>query len=381
MIKNFDKKILKYMQKAHISALSTSIVAKDKTVLANGYGIANREKNIDADENTIYLMASNSKSITATAVMMLFEKGLFNLDDDVNSYLPMALRNPRYLDKPITFRMLLSHTSSLAPQEGGLFFKNYYKPELLENFYLKTIPADLKVENYPFPFLKDYLLPDGVNYRPQVWTNFPPGEEMVYSNIAFSLLGHIIEKISGQSFNEYCRKNIFKPLEMNNSSFSFLDVDRSKLAIPYEFQNGEYISLIPYSFLDNSAGNFRTTVSDLSHFLIAHMNGGIWNDVRILKEESIREMHTIQCDKTKHNFNYGFGWQITGKNTNKLIFNGGGFWGLYAKMRFYPHDRVGVIYLANTSPVMNRNIKNILNKTSTFRCIESLLFKKGFLDY
>lgn len=382
MIKKIEKHILKQMKTAHLSALSTAIVVKDKTVWTKGFGLYDREKNKLADEKTIYLMASITKTVTATAVMQLYEKEYFDLEEDVNDYLPFSMRNPRYPDTLITFRMLLSHTSGLSPEEGDLFFKKSFKPEALPNYYIRVIPANLKVENYPQPFLKDYLVPGGMYYRSRVWNNIPPGEEMAYSNIAYGVLGYLVEILSGKSFEEYCKENIFKPLDMKDSSYIIDNVDKKRLAIPYDFQSGEYISILPYTFLDYPSGSLRTTVLDLSHLLIAHMNGGAYNDVRILKKENIEEMQTIQCHKTKHKFKYGLGWQITGRSpSNKFIFNGGGFWGVYAKMKFSPYDKIGIIYFANAAPIMDNKIRNFISKRSAHKSLEGLLYKKAFLDY
>ena len=184
---NFEKIIKKAMKIAHLSALSAAVVVNDKMKWAEGYGLYDRENKKAATEETIYLMSSLSKSITATAVMQLYEKGHYDLDDDVNEYLPFKLRNPFHKDAPITFRMLLSHTSGLALEEGDLYAKTQIstrKKDILQNYYCGIIPANLKIHNYPDPFLKEYLVPGGIYYRPLIWTKSSPGEIMVYSNIS-----------------------------------------------------------------------------------------------------------------------------------------------------------------------------------------------------
>jgi len=92
--------------------------------------------------------------------MQLYEKGLFDLDEDVNNYLPFSLRNPHYPDSPITFRMLLSHRSSLAGDNKFWICLSY-------------VPGDPDIPDYPYPWLKDYLTPNGSAYSPIVWSNSP----------------------------------------------------------------------------------------------------------------------------------------------------------------------------------------------------------------
>jgi CubicO group peptidase (beta-lactamase class C family) len=382
---DFDKLIKKSMKIAHLSALSTAIVVNDKMVWAKGYGLYDRENNKEADEKTIYLMSSLSKSITATAVMQLYEKGYFALDDDVNNHLSFNLRNPHYPDAPITFRMLLSHTSSLGPEEGDLYAKTQMpagEKDILQNYYCGIIPGDLKVENYPYPFLKDYLVPGGIYNRPLVWNNIPPGEVMVYSNIGYGLLGYLVELLTGQSFEEYCQKNIFKPLDMKDSSFILSNLDINRVAVSYEYRSRNYIRILPYSFLVCPSGGLRTTVLDLSNFLMAYMNGGVNNGTRILKEETINEMHTVQCQKTYHDFSYGLGWQIKGKSSsNQFIFNTGGFWGVRAKMKFSPYDKIGIIFFTNVNPFDSKKIGKMLRRYIADTLIDELLFRKAFLHY
>ena len=351
--KLFDLFITKIMEMGHLSAMSGAIIKDNEVVWAKGFGLYDREKNKSANEETIYLVASISKTITATALMQLHEKGLFDLDDDVNDYLPFNLRNPNHPGEPITFRMLLAHQSSLA--EDPPCFSAY-------------IPGDPSIPGYPHPWLKEYLLPGGINYKPQVWTDKHPGEEMNYANVGFSLIGYLVEQLTGQSFEEYCRKNIFAPLNMSDSSFRLSGVNISRLAVPYIFQFGEYFPLLHYGIIDYPAGGLRTTILNLSHFLIAHMNGGVYNGVRILEEETVEKMHTIQYHSHKYSFQYGLGWQIW--NNGESIGHTGGLYGVSTNMKFRVSDNVGIIFFTN------KGITNI-RELMAFSLIERLLFWKA----
>jgi len=350
----FDRAMTKLMGMAHMSALSAAIVKNNEVVWAKGFGLYDRENNKEGDEKTIYLVASISKTFTATALMQLYEKGYFKLDDDVNNYLPFTLRNPNYPDKPITFRMLLAHQSSLAEDPPGFY---------------AYIPGDLEVEGYPYPWLEEYLVPGGINYIPQIWTDLPPGEEMNYANVGYGLLGYLVERISGKPFEEYCRENIFEPLSMNDTSFRLANVNTSRVAVPYVF-NLRYQPLLHYGILVYPAGGLRTTVMDLSRFLMAHMNGGVYNGTRILSEESVNEMHTVQYPSRKYSFQYGLGWQIWEKAGETYIGHTGGLYGVATKMVFRKSDGTGIIFFTN------KEVSNIREMVA-FSLIEKLLFWKA----
>jgi len=350
----FEKAITKLMDMAHMSALSAAIIKNNEVVWAKGFGLYDRENNKEADEKTIYLVASISKTFTATALMQLYEENYFNLDDDVSNYLPFTLRNPNYPDKPITFRMLLAHQSSLAEDPPAFY---------------AYIPGDLEVEGYPYPWLEEYLVPGGINYIPQIWTNLPPGEEMNYANVGYGLLGYLVERISGKPFEEYCRENIFEPLGMNDTSFRLSNVNASRVAVPYVFKLG-YQPLLQYGILVYPAGGLRTTVMDLSRFLIAHINGGVYNGIRILSEESVKEMHTVQYPGGRYSFQYGLGWQIWEKAGETYIGHTGGLYGVATKMVFRKSDGTGIIFFTN------KEISN-LREMIAFSLIEKLLFWKA----
>ncbi len=352
--KIFEKSIIMLMRMAHMSALSAAIVKGDKLVWAKGFGLYDRENGKEADEKTIYLVASISKTFTSTALMQLHERGYFDLDDDVDEYLPFSLRNPNFPDVPITFRMLLAHQSSLAEDPPGFY---------------AYIPGDPEVEGYPYPWLEEYLLPGGINYIPQIWTDLPPGSEMNYANVGYGLLGYLVEIISGKSFEEYCRENIFEPLGMENTSFRLANVDAGRVAVPYVFRNG-YQPLLHYGILVYPAGGLRTTVTDLSRFLIANMNGGVYNGTRIASEESINEMHTVQYPGRNYNFQYGLGWQIWKTSGDTYIGHTGGLYGVATKMVFRKSDNTGVIFFTN------KEVSNI-REVIAFSLIERMLFWKA----
>jgi CubicO group peptidase (beta-lactamase class C family) len=317
-----------------LPSLSACAIRNDEVVWAKAYGSADIENSIPATVDTVYLVGSISKVITATAVMQLYEQGYFDLDDDVNNFLPFSLRNPKYPDISITYRMLLSHHSSLARLEGQ---------ELGTGFLIYN---DMDVEGYPYPFFKEFLLPNGSLYEPRAWTDYEPGEAYYYSSYGIAILGYLVEIISGQEFNSYCKEHIFEPLEMYNTSFRLDEIDRDNLAVPYDyyhFLNFNNRRMPHYGYMFRPAGNLRTSVRDLSHFVIAHLNGGVYKEVRILNESNVELMQTVQFEDEDIDYNIGLGWIITEKD----IGHGGSWFGCKASMVLRP-DGTAIIWFTNT---------------------------------
>jgi CubicO group peptidase (beta-lactamase class C family) len=352
---NLDDIIMQLMAFSHISALSGAIVYNGSLTWAGGYGLANRETNSVATADSIYLVASISKTITATALLQLYEQGKFNLDDDVSNYLNFSIRNPSFPTVPITFRLLLSHHSSLSVDPDTSF--------------TRLLPADLPLNDYPSSFYRELLVPGGLHYIPQIWTAATPGSSMNYANLGFGLLGYLVERISGENFASYCHTHIFQPLEMYNTSFTLDGLDINRLVRPYEYYDGEYIPYMHYTLLDYPAGNLRTTVVDLSHFLIAQMNQGRYKDVQLLSPETIEMMHTIQYQNhTGYNFNYGLGFQIWQDASGNQIGHTGGLFGVSTIMVYREGQDVGLIMFCNKEVV---TLLDSLEFSLLIHCINS----------
>ena len=358
----FDKYMEVLMKFAHKPSLVTGIIINDTLVWSKGYGLYDIENLKPATEDTLYLQASVSKTVTATALMQLYDEGLFGLDDDVNNYLPFELKNPNYPDMPITFKMLLSHRSSLADDNSYWLCLSY-------------LPGDPDVPDWPYPWLKEYLTPNGSAYSPTIWSKDKPGEKYYYANIGYSIIGYLVEILSGQNFNEYCKEHIFTPLEMHNTSFRLRDINISNIAVPYEFNNRKYHPHPHYGmYLIHPAASMRTSLEEYSHFLIAHMNGGVWNGVRILNESTVELMHKAHFSPNDK-YNYGLGWQITKKYFGKKeVFHSGGWPGVQTLVKIKPNDDTAVIIFTNC---LDSELHSKLLERYAFKFIKNALFRKA----
>lgn len=357
---SFDRLITILLKIGHYPSMSACIIKNATVVWVKGYGLYDIEQHKQATEHTIYVVASITKTITSTALMQLYEQGYFQLDDDVNKYLPFNLRNPNFPNDPITIRMILSHSSSLNTDPISYHWLNYS--------HSPPIPW------YPNPWLEEYLLPSGSFYTPEIWdTKYQPGDYMQYANINFDLVAYLVQLFSGQPFHEYCNDHIFTPLAMTHTGFRLPDLPIDDVAIPYLFQNRTYEKLPYYQLLHYPIGGLMTTVDDFSHFLIAHMNHGVYNGTRILQNETVTLMHTIQPPgNIYYNFHYGFGWMIVETPIGKNVYVGhsGDIPGTHTRMFMDQSDNTGIICFFNSD-------RSTSMKKFVSIMIQNLLFAKA----
>jgi CubicO group peptidase (beta-lactamase class C family) len=340
---DFNQTIIDYMNDGHMPSMALAIIKNNSMVWSKGYGYADIKNKKEATNKTVYMLASISKTFAATAIMQLWEKDLFDLDDDVNEYLPFTVRNPKYPDVPITFRMILTHRSSISSRAINLF----------------TIFSLLRV---PYDYIGEYLNPGGKLYSSKNWNDYPPGEGQSYSCAAYELLGYLVERITNQSFPEYCTQNIFEPLNMKNTSYHPSYYKKEQLAVQYIYLAGRYIPLPEFEDRNYASGGLRSNLEDLSHYLIAYMNGGEYNGVKILKNDTVELIFTEQYS-SDHFIGYGLGWQIfSGHNhteNNIRIGHNGGMPGSQTYMFYHVFEDVGIIIFTNQH--FSYTLDNLMN--------------------
>ena len=331
--KNLETEIQETVDKLNVVGLSISVIENNKISYSQGFGYADIDKSIKTDTNTIYRIASISKSITASAIMKLYEEGKFKLDDDINDYLNgFEVRNPNFPDEKITFRMLLTHTSSII---DGDTYSTIYD-------------------------IQDF------------------GDQFEYSNYGYNLLATLIEQISNQDFEDFVQENIFKPLNMK-ASFNpnkFEDVDN--IAVLYGIdEDGNYYERlndkkriednivisstvrdkdgkIPLgnAFKYSPMGGLRTSPNELAKFMIMLSNKGLYNGTRVLKKDTVELMEQIHWYGDALNGLYkckGLGLHITDDliEGSRLIGHTGEAYGLLSNMFYDENRKFGYIMMLN----------------------------------
>lgn len=258
------------------------VIVKDGRVIAQkGYGYANAAEQAEVDPaDTVFRVASVSKTFTAVAVMQLAEQGKIDLQADIRTYLPgVEFENP--FDTPVSVEHLLLHRSGLEVRDPR--------------------PTDLHPDFDAFTSIEDYV----ILHMPPVVRE--PGTAYMYDNFAYLLLGLIVQNVSGQPFEDYMEEHVFQPLGMENSSFELTTPLMERTAIGYDPANQP---IAPYAFTPTilPQGGMLSTAEDMGKFMIAFLNGGKTASGEILKEQTVKEMSVYRSamDPLMPDTTYGF---------------------------------------------------------------------------
>lgn len=328
-----DAAIQQQVQAAKLPGAAVAILKGNQVIFAQAYGFANIEEMRAATPDTLYQVASVSKLATATAVMRLYEQGSFQLDDDISQFLPFKVRNPRFPDRPITFRMLLAHTGSI--DDGPAYAASY----TLGRSEDPTEPLG--------EFLREYLTPNGRYYNPDKnFTQAEPGTKYAYSNVGFGLLGYLVERISGQPFDDYCTQEVFEPLGMPDTRWFNRDVDKSRMAMPYGYDmlRRTFAPLGYYGYPTYPDGMLKTSVNEFARFVYVFTNAGQAPDgTQFLRPESVQEMLRVQYPNSGEPV--GFAWHM---DADDHVYNhSGGDPGISSLAAISAEGRWGLIIFAN----------------------------------
>jgi CubicO group peptidase (beta-lactamase class C family) len=297
------------------------VVVKDGQVVAQkGYGysdLATRTR-VDA-ENTLFRPGSVSKLFTWTALMQLVEQGKVDLDADVNKYIDFKI--PEFDGKPVTVRNVMTHTPGLEEQIRGLITAR--KEEI--------VPLGAALKNW---------VPKRI---------FAPGTTPAYSNYTAALAGYIIERVSGESFDDYIDGHIFRPLGMNHSSFRQPLPPALLKGMSKGYQTAsdgtpkdyEFISLAP-------AGSLAATAPDMARFMIAHLQDGAYGDARILGAKTAQKMHSTGQASMGPLNRMMLGFYETSVNGHRAISHGGDTQWFHSDLQLFLDDGIGVFVSVNS---------------------------------
>ena len=317
------------MERQQIPALSLAVLRSGKLLFAQDYGLANLEQGIKASEQTVYGLASISKTFTATALMLLIAEGQCRLDDGVRIYLPEV---PSTWNS-ITLRHLLSHTSGLPFQ---VRFEQY---RLCEKFI------------YRLDVTRDEFLQSAV----QVPLDFAPGTQTQYSNTGYFLLGIIIERISGMSCSEWLTLRIFRPLSMASTR-----IDDPAAIIPYRaagygleaggLQNADFTSSHWYAALNSLVSSVRD---------MARWDAALTSE-QVLSGSFLRQMWepTLLADGKSAEF--GLAWKVEQHESGKLVSHTGGGPRCSCYHARFLDAQMSIIILANRGGAQLRDLGNAI---------------------
>lgn len=333
---SLDRYLEKQMRKARVPGLATAIVVDDEVVQAAGYGWADPETETPVTPDTLFFLASVSKPVTATVAMRLVERRLLDLDADVNGYLSFDLRNPRHPAEPVTLRQLMSHSSSINDQ-------GFYQ-RLDELVTAGDWPGTLT------GFLVDYLTPGGRYYSLETsFHEFAPGTGARYSNVGVTVVGALVEAVTGRSFESVSRELVFEPLEMSESSWLLAHLDVDHVAVPCGWSEEGFFTHPHFGLATYPAGNLRTSALQLANFARLHLNGGRFAGRRVLKRRTAAEMVSLQWSAPDRDL--GLGFDLLLDDGNRVAHHGGGNEGSATWLWLGLDEGIGVVMLTNGAPV------------------------------
>jgi len=307
--------ILETLEKTKVASLSVAVARDGKIIWEEGFGLAHLEKKIKASPHTMYSLASVSKPITATGLMVLVEKGLVELDRPANFYLGEG-KLTAYEGKAsdATVRRLLTHTAGL-PMHWNFF----YESELPQR-----------------PGMDESIRRFGI-------IAIPPGEEFHYSNFGYGVLDHIISRASGKSYGDFMKTEVFEPLGMTRTSIPIGPGLEDHAAIRYD-KNQRPIPF--YDFDHRGASAVWSSAHDLVRFGMFHLKNHLEGQKQILKDETI---DVIQKEKNPQapDSEYGLGWSLIDLYGYRFVSHSGGMPGVSTRLTLIPSENLATVLLCN----------------------------------
>ena len=312
------------MRDQAIPSLTAAIFDEHSIIWSTAHGMSDPHRKAEATEDSLYVLSSICKLFVAVAAMQQAERGMLDLDADVSDYLGFTVRHPGAPETPITTRLLLAHSAGLE------------NPSVNEHPEYYTMQ---RTGDHPDTsrFLEEIFQND------DLWREVKPGERTISSNLGVSLVAQIIEKTSGIDFGEYCKREIFEPLAMNDTSYDHRQLDQDRIAAVGDGED----ALRHITGPEYAAGLARSSVADISRFMQAMMRLGELDGNRILSEQSARDMLDVEHPDANMAFNAGLAkfWRAYGPDRKWLGHTGGGF--ITASVDFHVDHRVGVVILTN----------------------------------
>jgi CubicO group peptidase (beta-lactamase class C family) len=325
-----DALVIENMAEAHMPGLAACLVKAGKVAWCNGYGLADVKAMRPVTTDTVFLIASVSKTVTATTLMQLWEKDAFELDDDIAGALPFQVEHPGS-SQPITYRGLLTHTASVRDNWA-----------VLDTFYDHDGGPDIPL----LDAVSGYFVPGGAYFDAQKnFLSSPPGTQYTYANMGIALAGYLAEALGGEDFAELSRETVLEPLGMSRTSWRVSDFEVEDMAMPHSWEAGGYKPHGHYTFADYPDGGLRTTAPDLARFLAAMSSGGALDGVRVLEEATVAEMMKIQRPQVAPS--QGLVFQHVESGGEEWIGHDGVEAGVAAQMYYRPEDGLGFVLLMN----------------------------------
>jgi CubicO group peptidase (beta-lactamase class C family) len=342
-LQTIEEKVEKRRAELGIPGMSLVIVKDGEIIFMKGFGYKDYEKKIAVTPDTQFAIGSATKAFTALAVLMAQDAGKLSLDDNPKKYLPYFKINDAEIDKNITIRDLMAHSSGLNRTDLGWITGKLNREEIVK------VAGEAK----PTAKLR---------------------EKFQYQNVMFVAAGEIVNAVEKKPFDKFVPERIFKPLGMTNSTMSINEMKRAKdfsNGYEYNFDTKETRNL-PIRDIDAvaAAGSINSSGRDMANWLKFIVNGGVVNGKRLVSEKGYEEWTKPQM-KIAGKSSYGLGWFLQDWNGLKVVQHGGNIDGFNSMVATIPEKKLGFVMLTNVSgsPLGNELMpivwENILGEKKT----------------
>jgi CubicO group peptidase (beta-lactamase class C family) len=346
-IKGPEADLQKIMKDLDVIGLSVAVVKDGDIIYTRSLGLKDVESNTPLSDNSMFRVASISKSFSATSIMQLVKAGKVSLNDDFGKLVGFPIRNPKFPDIPITLKMVLSHTSGINDSQG-YFDLNVINPTKNPNWA-------------------------------KCYNDYAPGKGYEYCNLNYNMVGTVIEKLSGERFDQYVKHHILDPLGLYGG-YCVDSLDNSRFATLYEYNvQAKKFAAAPLAYaprreeiknyvmgystpIFSPTGGMKISAVDLAKYMTMHMNMGKYKGTRIMPKKSAKTMQTKVVDEE----GYGLAIMTLDDLIPGKVVKGhtGSAYGLYSAMFFNPKEKFGIVVITNgANPGYTKGINTVLRST------------------
>jgi len=318
-----------------LGGAAVAVVRKGESPVFECLGLADAVANRPIDDDTVFRIASISKTMTAIGLMQLRDQGLFELDDPVNKFLAEFTIEPPPGGSEVTFRHLLTHTSGIGevPSVADLM-----RPKSWGAGKPGTEGTDL-----------------AALYRGAIRPDTAAGAKWAYANHAFAVIGQLVEDISGQPFAAHMREHLFDPLGMNSTEYTRTDRTKDRVATGYHWMFGRYRSLKDYDLSLLGPGSVLSSLRDMATYA-AWLLGGADPKADVLRRETLAEMMSPQYSVDPRMYGMGLAFWLDDMGGHRTAGHDGNVPGFASSLLVAPDDGIGVVALTNNSSFIGAHL-------------------------
>ncbi|MCF0049331.1 serine hydrolase [Dyadobacter sp. LJ53] len=325
-----DTMVNRVLRDWHVVGCAVAVVEKNKVIYAKGFGYRDLDNRLPVTPNTVFSIASCTKAFTAQLIGTLVTNGKLNINQPVHHYYPELVFNNDLLTNYVTVKDMLTHRTGL-PRHDWLT--------------ASKVPLSLDSIVYRIRFLEP-----SAGFR----------EQLKYCNLMYTVLGGLVQKLTGETWEAYMKEKILTPLEMNNTNCLISDLTKaSEYSWGYTVRNDTLIKGTLGSDGANAAGSMNASVNDMANWLIALLNEGTYKGKQVLSPRFVREATSPQMSApSRPRFglpaypdayfgDYGYGWNIASYRGHYQVTHGGDLPLFSSTTCFFPTDSVGIVVLVN----------------------------------